>query len=266
MENEFLQNKYTKCYFKIIHNAISLGRSKKEDYFENHHIIPKCDPFNGSNDKDNLVLLTPKEHYICHLLLVKMCEGQKKYKMSWALHKIAYGSSNLRQNYSSKSYSLVRKIHSDNIKNNHPSKTDPKGFSEKMRISALKQWENEDRRKSVSAKRSEYIRENLDAVTAQARIAAVLGGAAMKTKWSEDKEWADKQRKNLSIRTSGSNNPMYGKKIVGEHLKKLSEATSNKRWLNKDGKNVYINSEFVEEYLEKGYKRGKLQNKRKENH
>ena len=38
-------------------------------YFESHHITPKW--LNGSNQKDNLVLLTAKEHYLAHLLLWK---------------------------------------------------------------------------------------------------------------------------------------------------------------------------------------------------
>ena len=42
------------------------------------HIIPKS--IGGSNKKDNLVLLTPREHYICHKLLIKIYkEDHKKY-------------------------------------------------------------------------------------------------------------------------------------------------------------------------------------------
>lgn len=39
-------------------------------YVEEHHIIPRC--LGGADDKDNLVKLTAKEHFICHLLLTKM--------------------------------------------------------------------------------------------------------------------------------------------------------------------------------------------------
>ena len=38
-------------------------------YFESHHITPKW--LGGSNKKENLVLLTAKEHYLAHLLLWK---------------------------------------------------------------------------------------------------------------------------------------------------------------------------------------------------
>ena len=39
-------------------------------YYESHHINPKC--MNGSNDQENLVLLTAREHYIAHWLLTKI--------------------------------------------------------------------------------------------------------------------------------------------------------------------------------------------------
>jgi hypothetical protein len=61
---------YTKIYYSIINHAKLDGRSKTIQYFEKHHIIPAS--LGGSNDKDNLVLLTPKEHYICHRLLMEM--------------------------------------------------------------------------------------------------------------------------------------------------------------------------------------------------
>ena len=39
-------------------------------YTERHHILPKC--MGGTNTKENLVLLTAKEHFIAHKMLVRM--------------------------------------------------------------------------------------------------------------------------------------------------------------------------------------------------
>ena len=41
-----------------------------EGYGELHHIVPKC--LGGTDDEDNLVYLTAKEHYVAHQLLCKM--------------------------------------------------------------------------------------------------------------------------------------------------------------------------------------------------
>ena len=76
----YLTNKYTKWYYNIIHRA--QNRTLTE-YSEKHHIIPKS--LGGSNDKENLAVLTAREHFICHWLLTKMVTGKSKQKMAFAL-------------------------------------------------------------------------------------------------------------------------------------------------------------------------------------
>jgi hypothetical protein len=76
----FIENKYCKTYYIIIERAKS---RVLEEYGERHHIIPKS--LGGSNKKDNLVKLTAREHFICHLLLVKMTVGKNKFKMMKAV-------------------------------------------------------------------------------------------------------------------------------------------------------------------------------------
>lgn len=46
-----------------------------------HHIIPK--PLGGSNDKSNLVLLTPEEHYIAHYYLWKFTNTPQMANAFW---------------------------------------------------------------------------------------------------------------------------------------------------------------------------------------
>lgn len=59
--------KYEKWYNDLIlksKNRTLIG------YTEKHHIIPRS--FGGSNNKDNVAILTAREHYIAHLILWKM--------------------------------------------------------------------------------------------------------------------------------------------------------------------------------------------------
>ncbi len=69
-------NKYYLLYCSIIYNARTKKREKnKEIYFEEHHILPRCMFPEYENLKVytwNSVLLTPREHFICHYLLCKM--------------------------------------------------------------------------------------------------------------------------------------------------------------------------------------------------
>jgi hypothetical protein len=81
----FSDNKYTRTYYRIVQRAQS-RTLPKDSYKERHHIIPRS--LGGSNSKDNLVDLTAREHFICHLLLTKMVTGPAKYKMAsaaWSL-------------------------------------------------------------------------------------------------------------------------------------------------------------------------------------
>lgn len=73
----FLDNKYTKW-----HNAI-IERAKNraiEGYCERHHVIPES--LGGPNTKENIVKLTAREHFIVHLLLIRMMDNTNaKMKM-----------------------------------------------------------------------------------------------------------------------------------------------------------------------------------------
>lgn len=68
---------YQKLYDAIIQKAIFKNRKKSgKIYYENHHIVPLC--LNGNNDKENKVLLTAREHYICHKLLTYIYPKNRK--------------------------------------------------------------------------------------------------------------------------------------------------------------------------------------------
>lgn len=61
-------------YQRLYDDIVRKGQNRiLEGYSEKHHIIPRC--LGGTNEASNLVSLTPEEHYICHLLLVKIYPG-----------------------------------------------------------------------------------------------------------------------------------------------------------------------------------------------
>jgi hypothetical protein len=83
---------YQKIYNQFISdrlNKVPVG------YCEKHHIFPKS--LGGSNDKSNLIKLTPQDHYFAHELLAKIYGGKmsnalwmmttsKKYKKSRVIY------------------------------------------------------------------------------------------------------------------------------------------------------------------------------------
>ena len=65
---------YRRIYNKLIMRAFY--RTTLLSYSERHHVIPRC--LGGDNASDNLVTLTAAEHYIAHLLLIKMYPNNRK--------------------------------------------------------------------------------------------------------------------------------------------------------------------------------------------
>lgn len=107
--------KYTTWYFNII--QLAQQRSYCTGYAERHHIIPKC--LGGSNKKNNLVSLTAREHFICHLLLTRMVESsedkKKMWYAAWCLISLKGRTKERTFKYNSKSFAIIRENRSKEI-------------------------------------------------------------------------------------------------------------------------------------------------------
>ena len=77
------------------------------DGLEVHHIIPRS--LGGDNDASNLVNLTPREHWIAHLMLRKMFPKGSPYrhKMNAAVSRMS-GRRYWRQAFNSRLYQAIR--------------------------------------------------------------------------------------------------------------------------------------------------------------
>lgn len=120
----FNSSKYTKKYFIIIENAKNKKRKKGcGDYYESHHIYPRS--VGGNDEKENLVLLTAKEHFVVHHLLTKMCDDVKNHeKMIHAFWRMCHAPQQ-KQKVSAKVYENLRLERSEQLskkmmgENNH---------------------------------------------------------------------------------------------------------------------------------------------------
>ena len=130
----FIDNKYTRWYYNIVTTAKSRIPS---GYTEKHHIIPKSFYINKSKSGwidgnseilENKVLLTPNEHFLCHLLLVRMTTGLAKTKMSFALMRLSR-SKKLQGKINSRTYGYIKRLHSEAVSVTH------KGVKEKHIVS-----------------------------------------------------------------------------------------------------------------------------------
>jgi hypothetical protein len=106
---------YKKIYEQIIEKAKADIRKKSiEIYYESHHIIPKC--MGGTNEHSNLVLLTGREHFICHWLLARL------YPENVSITAAFWGMCNQRKQSvnryitNSKTYQESKELHAKNLK------------------------------------------------------------------------------------------------------------------------------------------------------
>jgi 5-methylcytosine-specific restriction endonuclease McrA len=97
-------------YNKIYNSLINKRKiDVPQGYVERHHIIPKS--LGGSDRSDNLVYLTAREHFVAHLLLVKIYENTQNYhKMLKAFFMMLVCESENQKRYiTSRKFEVMRK-------------------------------------------------------------------------------------------------------------------------------------------------------------
>ena len=101
--------------YKKIYNQIIEKRQKEpinNGYSEKHHILPKS--LGGSNNQENLVRLTAREHFICHYLLIKInTKTENKYKMIKAFSMMNLSNSIQQRYMNSRLYESQKKLFSE---------------------------------------------------------------------------------------------------------------------------------------------------------
>jgi hypothetical protein len=119
----FIDNKYSRVYYDIVNRAAARTLAQGS-YKEKHHIVPrsfysrrsKTGWLSGdSEDPSNLVYLTAKEHFICHMLLYRITEGLARYKMSFALKRFVYAKEH-QQHMTSRKYQYIRSANAEQMR------------------------------------------------------------------------------------------------------------------------------------------------------
>lgn len=106
-------------YQKIHDQIIERAKTRKlQGYKERHHIIPKC--LGGTNDDDNLVDLTAREHFIIHKLLYFIYPDNDKLFFAYRMMALQTSSLTNKRTYlvSSHEFERLRLEHSIRVSKN----------------------------------------------------------------------------------------------------------------------------------------------------
>lgn len=222
----FKENKYTK-YYTLITDAAKTRNN--EGYIERHHIIPQS--LGGSNDKDNLVDLTAREHFICHWLLIKMTEGEARSKMLYALHGMR-AENRYQQRYSStitaRVYERYRiehaKNHSERMKGKEPWNKGGVDITDEHRANLVTAAKN---RKPLSA---ESIAAGAAKRRGQKRSLATCEKMSLASKGKPKGPMSEEEKLKRSTTMKGKAKPEgFGDKVAERMKQSFTENNPNKR-------------------------------------
>jgi len=261
-------NKYTKWYCSIILKALKRTQDRKilkatVGYVESHHILPKSFGLGGAKDKNNLVFLTAKEHFIVHLCATKMFKSILKNKMVFAFQQLRSSNPHQKSRYiNSRFYekikpnfkSFVRLYKGLEIKYLYDTQVSEISYLEESgwsRAMTKERRQQTSERAPKGLKRSEETRRKQSlALKGKPRPAtrgrknseeSKIKAAETRKKWikenpEEYREYLDQISKRSRemhaqgiINLSGENNGMFGKNHSTESKERMSE-TRKQNW------------------------------------
>lgn len=236
-KNELHWNRYVKFILAVLKTAPKT-RVRKGLYL--HHIIPACFlPEEFRKDRENLIYLTARQHYIAHLILWKALGGPMAK---------AFALLSNEKTLTSRQYEkLIEEVSRQNSLNSKGKNNPNYG----------KHWSDEMRKHLSEKEKGKYI-----SLETRAKMSESKKG---KKNYNYGKPMPDEQRKKISEsrtnnpRFSGKNHPMYGRTHSEETKRKSSErmqAFNAKRGRFRNMTNGVENRQVTESEVEKMIDRG----------
>lgn len=193
-------NKYKKWYDHITQN----GKKFREPGLERHHILPRC--LGGSDLKDNITFITPREHFICHWLLTKIYDlGDEHWKMLNAFRMMRAENPNQKR-YHTKITARVYENLKEEYARLQSERNQGSGngfYGKKHRFGAKERISKANKGRVQTAEEKER------------QVKAMTG----KKRAPFSQEWRDK----LSQASTGKNNSRYGAVVSEETRKKIGD-------------------------------------------
>lgn len=210
---------YLKIYFNIIRKALISNRKKsKEIYYERHHIKPIS--IGGPDIKKNCVLLTAREHFICHALLAFYFKKNKRNsnKMKKAFNRMGVSSSNQKRYMNSHLYEIGKRYLYG------PTSSVPNSMAGKKHTTETKlKMSNSAKGKPKSDETKEKLRQaNLGKVLSEEHRNNIGEGNLGRVSPMKDKKHSVETKRKIS-------NSQIGKKMRSESIEKSSASRKGQK-------------------------------------
>lgn len=216
---------YKKIYDAICNRAKKevkerIHKKKEGHYYEGHHIVPKC--FGGlgwanNPNHPNIVLLTAREHFLCHWLLFEA--NPNDYKLAKAFHLMCDLKSNNKSTQYKYRYTpsarvveyarnISKQVHSEYMKNVF--------WTEDMRLHMSKVHTGKKHSEEVKKIMSKKIKE---AITDEEKV-------NRRNRISGDKN----PSKNTNVKLLMKNRALNRKRVNCPHCHKEGPVNQMKQW------------------------------------
>lgn len=275
-------------YASYIQHIHTLGQ-RNIDVIEHHHIVPKSVNPLLKTSRENIICLTPSEHFHAHRILCKCFNGINKRNMIYAFKLMCGLCKSRNMLVTEEDYEIIRsnkelfqlteeeKRKISRANKGNKSKTGQKD-SEYTR--SLKSYKNKLRKRSQESidKTTKGLKKYYETHNAHNKGVPISEhrriqiSNTLKNRYKNDSSLKKRiwlNRKHLY----GNDNPSFGRKAMHKGNKQIFvkeediECMLSKGWklgkvrmkyMNKDGKNTTVPLSMVQEYLDKGYTLGRI--------
>ena len=196
----------------------SLRSQVIDGYCEEHHIVPRS--HGGSDAKDNLIALTPRQHFVAHWMLWKAYGGNMGRAFFMMSNFGKYGKVN------SKTYAMAREDYSKQVKNQLTGKPAQSKFTEehraKLRQAKLGTKVSDETKAKISAAQVGRVYDD----EFKRKVSEGLKGKATRgLGWSQSEE----TKRKIGEAQVGALNHRYGKKHTMETRLKMKLAHQKRK-------------------------------------
>lgn len=190
-------------YEEFIQNILKTrGRNGcGEEYHETHHIAPKC--MGGTNDKDNLIDLFAREHFIAHRLLALENPNNDKLVYAWSCMAFVKGNNQERYELTPEEYEEARIALSQTMRNREISEETLENMRKaakersKNPIFIEKQRNTQKKRFSIPENNPMFGKHHTE--EARKKIGAATRDRAMNTDWRKKISEAVRGEKHANV-------------------------------------------------------------------
>ncbi len=220
----FINHHFLSRYISIVTKLKNRDLVKKEHPgFHRHHIVPRC--LKGTNKKINLVILSPREHFIVHHLLWKAFpQTGLTFAFKAMVHRLNCGFNK-----------ITSKVYERLCLDNYYVRKGRKCSEEtKMKMSKSQKGRkhSEETKRKIS---DDHKGRKQSEETIKNRVEKNKG-----------KKRSEESRRKIS-------EALKGKERSDEHRRNLSEAHKNKIWICNSSESRMIYKELSDEFLSNGY-------------